>query len=93
MWGPEWWVSSSTVALDLLVLPTFVVKRPYVDHVIVFRSADGRWRVECTAQEMRVFEVGARRGLLLRYACRAPEELDAWLREHAGLQLADFDQD
>jgi hypothetical protein len=61
--------------------------------VIVFRSADGRWRVECTAQAMRVFEVGARGGLLLRYECRFPGELDAWLREHAGLELADLDQD
>jgi hypothetical protein len=61
--------------------------------VIVFRSGDGRWRVECTAQAMRVFEVGPRRGLLLRYECRSPEALDAWLREHAGLGLADLDQD
>jgi hypothetical protein len=61
--------------------------------MIVFRSGDGRWRVECTAQMMRVFEVGARGGLLLRHECRTPEQLDAWLREHAGLQLADLDQD
>jgi hypothetical protein len=61
--------------------------------VIVFRSADGHWRVECTADTMRVFEVGTRRGLLLRYECRFPAELDAWLREHAGLELADLLQD
>jgi hypothetical protein len=60
--------------------------------VIVFRSADGRWRVECTPLLMRVFEVGTRRGLLLRHECRSPDELDAWLREHAGLELADLDQ-
>jgi hypothetical protein len=61
--------------------------------MIVFRSRDGRWRVECTAQAMRIFEVGARGGLLLRQECRSPEQLDAWLREHAGLELADLDQD
>ncbi|HYN95618.1 MAG TPA: hypothetical protein VES42_17360 [Pilimelia sp.] len=61
--------------------------------MIVFRSGDGRWRVECTTQAMRVFEVGPRGGLLLRQECRAPEELDGWLREHAGLQLADLHQD
>jgi hypothetical protein len=61
--------------------------------VIVFRSADGRWRVECTPRVMRVFEVGARGGLLLRHECHTPDELDAWLRGHAGLELADLDQD
>jgi hypothetical protein len=61
--------------------------------VIVFRSADGRWRVECTALAMRVFEIGARGGLLLRHECRSPGELDTWLRQHAGLELADLDQD
>jgi hypothetical protein len=61
--------------------------------VIVFRDGDGRWRVECTAEAMRVFEVGPRGGLLLRHECRSPVDLDAWLREHAGLELADLDQD
>lgn len=61
--------------------------------MIVFRSADGRWRVECTAEELRVFEVGARRGLLLRHRCGSPAELDAWLREHTGMELADLTED
>jgi hypothetical protein len=61
--------------------------------VIVFHSADGRWRVECDAHEMRVFEVGARRGLLLRHRCTSPDDLDAWLREYAGTGLADLDED
>jgi hypothetical protein len=66
----------------------------YVPGVIVFVSEDGRWRVECTADAMRVFEVGDRRGLVLRYRCRTPDQLDAWLREHAGgLELADLRED
>jgi len=61
--------------------------------VIVFVSEDGRWRVECTAEAIRIFEQGSRGGLVLRYRCGTPGQLDAWLREHAGLQLADLRED
>jgi hypothetical protein len=61
--------------------------------MIVFVSEDGRWRVECTAAAMRIFEKGPRSGLVLRYRCHTPDQLDAWLREHADLQLADLRED
>ncbi len=46
----------------------------------VFRSSDGRWRIEQAPGEIRVYSGGSA-GWILRKICRSVPELDAWLKK------------
>jgi hypothetical protein len=60
--------------------------------VIAYVSPDRKWRVECTATTISVYTTDPRggRGRALAYRCVVLTDLEPWLREHAGVGLADL---
>jgi hypothetical protein len=51
-----------------------------VEQLRVLRSADGRWRIEQSEREIRVY-AGTPGRWFLRHTCRSVAELAAWLRQ------------